>query len=186
MSEHDDPALWDRMAREQGGAPSAQGMAEALDALLARLSPGDRVLDIGCGSGPVVRAVASQVAHVHGIDTSPDMLQRARVDAPRNATFSLGTLDDFDDTVTCAVLFNVLHHLDEAATFARLHEILPSGGLLFVFEARHEHHQEHGDENPHHVPFTPARFCKVLESSGFAVEAFEEVGVGAWAAARRG
>ena len=50
--------------------------------LLARTPPGDpgAVYDLGCGSGEVTRLIAERWPHaaVRGIDSSPDMLARAR------------------------------------------------------------------------------------------------------------
>jgi ubiquinone/menaquinone biosynthesis C-methylase UbiE len=52
----------------------------------ARLRPGDRVLDVGCGTGVVARKVAPIVGvegSVTGLDISPDMLVVARAMAER-------------------------------------------------------------------------------------------------------
>src|SRR5687768_12626895 len=49
------------------------------------LSPGDRVLDIACGTGIVARVAKERLGdagHVAGIDISPDMLAVARAVAP--------------------------------------------------------------------------------------------------------
>ena len=45
------------------------------------LKPGDRVLEIGCGTGrnlPALRAAVGDAGHVYGIDLSAGMLTRAR------------------------------------------------------------------------------------------------------------
>lgn len=45
------------------------------------LQPGDRVLDLGCGTGlslPVLRAAVGDTGTVYGVEVSPEMLARAR------------------------------------------------------------------------------------------------------------
>jgi ubiquinone/menaquinone biosynthesis C-methylase UbiE len=50
------------------------------------LSPGDRVLDVACGTGIVARVARERLGdagHVVGVDVSPDMLAVARAVAPQ-------------------------------------------------------------------------------------------------------
>lgn len=49
--------------------------------LRARLPPGSRVLDLGCGTGEDALFLASQGVLVHAIDVAPRMLERARAKA---------------------------------------------------------------------------------------------------------
>jgi SAM-dependent methyltransferase len=49
--------------------------------LRARLAPGSRVLDLGCGTGEDALFLASQGLSVHAIDIAPGMLERARAKA---------------------------------------------------------------------------------------------------------
>jgi ubiquinone/menaquinone biosynthesis C-methylase UbiE len=63
-------------------------MQETMDALLApltgqllaaaRVAPGERVLDLGCGCGDTVLQLAASGALVTGVDVSEPMLERAR------------------------------------------------------------------------------------------------------------
>jgi trans-aconitate methyltransferase len=39
--------------------------------------PGERVIDLGCGSGELTAAIAQRGAHVVGVDSSPEMLAQA-------------------------------------------------------------------------------------------------------------
>lgn len=59
----------------------AQGertLAGILDLAGAQLRPGDVALDLGCGVGRLTRALAGRVSHVHALDVSGEMLDRAR------------------------------------------------------------------------------------------------------------
>jgi trans-aconitate methyltransferase len=40
--------------------------------------PGERILDLGCGTGPLTAQIAAAGAEVVGIDSSPDMVEQAR------------------------------------------------------------------------------------------------------------
>ncbi|MCS7088516.1 MAG: 50S ribosomal protein L11 methyltransferase [Thermoflexales bacterium] len=57
-----------------------------MQALLARVQPGMRVLDVGCGSGILaILAAKLGAAHVIGVDTDPEAVQVARENVARNA-----------------------------------------------------------------------------------------------------
>ncbi|HXY41513.1 MAG TPA: methyltransferase domain-containing protein [Vicinamibacteria bacterium] len=72
--------------RRFSGAASGYGRhrpgypADLVDWLLAqaRLRPGDRVADVGCGTGIFTRALTARGLRVVGIDPNPDMLAEAR------------------------------------------------------------------------------------------------------------
>lgn len=55
----------------------AAGLLELLDA-----KPGERILDIGCGTGHLTAQIAATGARVIGIDRSPEMIEQARAAHP--------------------------------------------------------------------------------------------------------
>src|SRR6266536_3747927 len=91
---------------------------------LARLQPGEAVLDVGCGTGTLAIAAKRQVGPtgiVHGIDASPEMLARAEKKA-RKASVEIvlrnGVVEKmpFPDAQFDAVLGTVMvHHLPRKA-----------------------------------------------------------------------
>jgi SAM-dependent methyltransferase len=98
---------------------------------------GRRILDVGCGSGPLSAALRDRGAVVTGLDSSAGMLELARRRLGPAADLRLADLgsplpfDDgtFDDVV--AVL--VLHYLqDWSAPLAELRRVLKPGGRLIV------------------------------------------------------
>lgn len=111
-------------------------MHELLDAL-----PPGAVLDAACGTGRYAARLAAQGHQVTGVDSSPDMLAKARVRVP-SATFLLGHLDrlpladDTVDTVVCALALSHLPALQPVlAEFAR---VLRPGGHLMISDAHPE------------------------------------------------
>jgi len=131
-------------------------------AALARARPaaGERVVDVGCGCGATVVALAGAVGpggHVLGLDIAPPILDRARAraaDLPQvelvegdAQTFAFGK--DHDLVFS---RFGVMFFPDEEAAFANLARALrPGGRLTFVAWRRFE-------ENPFMtLPFVECR-----------------------------
>lgn len=109
----------------------------ALD-LLARIDADrpEAVYDLGCGAGNVTRMLAERwpEAVVVGVDSSPEMLERARADCPRIA-WACADLAAWVPETPADVLYSnaALHWLpDHAKLFARLMAALKPGGTLAV------------------------------------------------------
>jgi SAM-dependent methyltransferase len=70
---------------EQSFVPALFARSAAILADVASIAPGDRVLDVGCGTGIVAREAAQRVGadgRVVGLDLNPRMLEVARRVAP--------------------------------------------------------------------------------------------------------
>ena len=98
---------------------------------------GRRVLDAGCGSGPLFAALRDRGAIVTGIDKSAGMLEQARRRLGDDADLQVAELGSplpfpdhrFDD-VTASL---VLHYLqDWGPALAELRRVLKPGGRLIV------------------------------------------------------
>ena len=86
--------------------------------LLALLDPrpGERVLDIGCGTGNHLLIFSKLGLDVSGIDASPHMIHKAKERLGRRCTLKTGRAEDlpFDDNeFDLAVLINTLEFLDD-------------------------------------------------------------------------
>ena len=98
---------------------------------------GRRILDAGCGSGPLSAALRAEGAVVTGFDTSAAMVDLARRRLGDDADVRVADLgaplpfadDEFDDVVASLVL----HYLaDWAGPLAELRRVLKPGGRLIV------------------------------------------------------
>lgn len=117
----------------------------------AGVRTGQRVLDVGCGTGYFARLLAQAVGPeglVVGIDPSPEMTAYAsrKAGRARNCHFQVGTAESlafpaehFDVVVSSLVM----HHLPEDLRVPALREmrrVLRPGGTLLVAEAQIPRH----------------------------------------------
>ena len=109
----------------------------------SQVKPGDKVLDVGCGSGRLTLAAqkwAGPQGEAVGIDPSPEMIQVARQNAERaglRAKFELGMVEavPFPDGTFDVVLNRLmLHHLPgdlKQRGLAEMRRVLKPGGLAW-------------------------------------------------------
>jgi SAM-dependent methyltransferase len=98
---------------------------------------GRRVLDAGCGSGPLFAALRDRGATVSGFDGSPGMVEQARRRLGADADLRVADLADplpyADDTFDDVIASLVLHYLrDWGPTLAEVRRVLKPGGRLVV------------------------------------------------------
>lgn len=98
---------------------------------------GRRVLDAGCGSGPLSEALRAKGAVVTAFDGSPEMVDLARKRLGDDADVRVADLGEplpFDDgAFDDAVVSLVLHYLkDWAPPLAELKRVLKPGGRLLL------------------------------------------------------
>ncbi|MGW3119608.1 class I SAM-dependent methyltransferase [Streptomyces sp. NPDC001107] len=97
----------------------------------------DRALDVGCGTGDLVRLLAGRAKEVCGVDSDVEIVDRARElsgDQYPHVTYSVADAPDglppgAYDVITCVA---VLHHLPLAQTLTRFRQQLAPGGTLVV------------------------------------------------------
>ncbi len=118
-------------------APWAEHLVQA-----ANPQPGNRVLDLACGTGIVARKVAGRLGtngRVTGLDLNPHMLAVARAAAEREGRAiewqegkaeQLPFPDDEFDLVLCQ--FGLMFFTDRSAGLREVHRVLRDGGRLLL------------------------------------------------------
>lgn len=116
--------------------PLAEGLVD-----FAALRPGERLLDLGTGSGLAAIAAAPYARHVVGVDYSRPLLEQARAKLaglkPGNVALvqgdmhALGLADNTFDVVLAAFSFN---STDPARAFSEAARVLVPGGRLVMQE----------------------------------------------------
>jgi ubiquinone/menaquinone biosynthesis C-methylase UbiE len=120
-----------------GRGPAARTIGE-----LAQLSPGDQVVDIGCGPGTAARVGARRCAHVTGVDPATAMLRLGRwltaIRGVPNVAFLKGTAETLplpDTSATVAWALSSVHHwTDRGAGLTEAARVLAPGGRILLAE----------------------------------------------------
>lgn len=174
-------ALWE--AVPEGTEPERFSLRR--DWLLARVGPGERVLDLGCGEGFFTAALHDHGAHPQGVDVAREPLRRARARHPQ-LDFRLGALegrlvcdDGSFDVVWAGELIE--HLVDVAGWLSEVRRALPSGGRLLLTTPDHPPERlrrladepaafaAHFDPRADHLRFLNERSLRdLLDDFGFA------------------
>ena len=167
----------------------------------ANPQPGERVLDIACGTGIVARSVAPHVGPqgmVIGLDVNPDMISMACAVAERDhveiewhtsSAEQLPFSDENFDLVFCQ--FGLMFFADRHAALKEMHRVLRKGGraVLSVWQGldRHPFYQTLHDVSHQHLGKSSVQAVfslgdsqelrKLLTGSGFQHIEIESVSI---------
>ncbi len=187
-------AAYDRIQRSLAAYSEA-----ALAAAAAK--PGEKVLDVGCGTGTTTARLAEAVApagHVLGVDISEPLIGAARQQQLGNATFAVSDAAVYPfDAATFDLVFSrfgVMFFAEPVKAFENLRRALkPTGRLVFVCWRKPDENpwgavpmraaaphlppmERPGPEDPGQYAFAdPARVERILKAAGFGVPAFRKL-----------
>lgn len=142
--------------------------------------PGERILDLGCGTGQLTAEIAGAGAETLGIDSSPDMIGQARQNYPK-LKFQLADARTFvvDEPFDAVFSNAALHWIPDARPVVQsIHRALkPGGRLVAEFGGKGNTAQvmtaleEVGARDPLSTFYYPSvgEYATLLESEGFEV-----------------
>jgi SAM-dependent methyltransferase len=152
------------------------------DYLLANVAPGDRVLDLGCGDGAFMVALADAGARPVGVEVAAEPLRRARARDPRLDLHLVDGQLPFPpasfDVVWAGELIEHVH--DPAGVLDDVRRVLAPTGRLLLTTPDHPFplrlrlalsraaFDAHFDPRTDHVRFfTPRTLAVLLDEAGF-------------------
>lgn len=135
-AKHDTREQWNNLAEEYGLGVLAQRnilFPGIVSSYLPLISPGARVLDIGCGDGTYSHLVGdARNGDVLGVDMSEEMIQKAK-SRYGQIDFRVGTIENVDgvfDNIFANMLLCNIPKKDMKSFFERSRHLLSKGGSL--------------------------------------------------------
>ncbi|MEQ1950274.1 class I SAM-dependent methyltransferase [Mesorhizobium sp. CN2-181] len=115
----------------------------ALVAELCRLGPADRLLDLGCGPGPLATMFRPYVGSILAVDPEPEMLAQAALNAARTGVqveFRAGSSSDLGPSFgrfKAVVIGRAFHWMDRVDTLKRLDRMIEPDGAVVLLSDSH-------------------------------------------------
>jgi len=176
-----DETDWDATAYEDDHSFVYEYGADVLELLAP--AAGERVLDLGCGTGALTGKIAASGADIVGIDSAAEMIERARANHPelafRQADARTATFDEPFDAVFSNAALHWIDEQDAALstvtdalrTVGRfVAELGGDGNVAAIVDAVLDELDDRGydAEKPWHFP-TVGEYASRLERHGFEV-----------------
>ncbi len=139
---------------------------------IVRLDPGDKILDVGCGTGGFAKSV-SDLYRVGCLDMSQTALDYC---AKRGLTDLFNSaLEDFDPTAfrpNAITMLDVIEHIDDDFSVVKTaYDLLPEGGAALVTVPAFKFlWSKHDEVHMHKRRYRKKQLVELLEKAGFRPE----------------
>jgi len=165
---------WDRLKKEVLGNFDLNGV-------LKQMALGDKVADLGCGTGEMLGSLFPEnKKKLIGVDSSPEMLEQARIKLPglKAIDLRLGELENLpmkDQEVNIVIMSMVLYHIFEPEkSIHEVFRVLKPGGLFLLADFE-KHDQENIKEiiGGSWLGFEKQQINGWLSTCGFTLNSFK-------------
>jgi SAM-dependent methyltransferase len=150
-----DPALFDRLADVEGRSFWFRARNRLIVQLVAEHSkPGDRLLEVGCGTGYVLEALVRECGLVAtGSELFPEGLHHARRRVPQADFVELDARAmPYEECFDIAGAFDVIEHIDDdLGVLQGLHRAVRPGGFVVLTVPQHPWLWSSADTDACHV-----------------------------------
>jgi demethylmenaquinone methyltransferase/2-methoxy-6-polyprenyl-1,4-benzoquinol methylase len=149
------------------------------------LNPGDKVLDVGCGNGVLLRFIEEKITEsgrITAIDPAQAMINRAikLYGKYSNIEYVTGFIEDaiLPRQFVAVICYAVLPHVDDIKTaLLKIHGLIKKSGKLYIFHpaATDELNEFHSTLNApvrHDMLPGESELRKLLSDAGFTVKVY--------------
>ena len=162
------------------------------------LQPGETVVDLGCGTGILTRALLAELGprgRVHAVDIAPNMLEKARLKTSDDRVAFIeahaAALPLADRSIDRVVCYSTWPHItDVSGALTELHRVLQPGGMLHIWHTASRAtingiHSGVGGSIGDHLLVPVTELAAVAKKHGYAIVATEDHDTGYLLTARK-
>lgn len=170
-------SYYEAHADEYFRATYSTHLPQLWEKLSTRLRSGDRILDLGCGSGRDLRYFAQCGFHVIGIDYSPRLVELARAYSEQPVVLGDFSSLLFEDNIFDAVwsIGSLLHvpRSSMSSVLSEVHRVLKNDALLLT-SVKKGSGEEIDPLKRYNVFYSPDEWASVHAENGYEVVDLEE------------